>query len=264
MQSCELPAIVLADPPLASALAARMAAAVAVGCLPFGGCLTLRVRAAIALGLLVTALPAAAATARPEPPPLPLLLVGEACVGVGLGLAVAVVIAASSWAGGLLGSVSGLSWADDFDPEGDAQGAGMPRLAWWMGVGGFLLAGGHLAVIGGLVDAVRWLPIGGVFQATGGRAAWTQAVVTLPMLAVSLAVALATPALAAVVVFHVVNGVCLRTVRFAPGPGLLQAAASMILLAAVVLGSEAWTVGFGSRAAAEIEHVLRPTAPSTP
>jgi type III secretory pathway component EscT len=256
----------LADPFLTCGLVARMAAAVAAGCLPLAACTTLRIRAAVVLGLVVTSLPTAAATARPEPPPWPLLLVGEACVGLGLGLAAAVAIAAATWAGGLLGSVAGLSWADDFDPDGDAQGAGMARLAWWLGVAGFFLAGGHLAVVGGLVDAARWLPIGGVFTATGGVSGWTRVVTTLPMLAVSLAVALALPALAAVVAFHVASAVCLRTVRFAPGQGLLQAAAAVVLLAAVMLGSDVWIGpgGFGDRARAQVEQALTADTLTTP
>lgn len=256
----------LANPLLACGLAARMTAAVTVGCLPLTACTTLRIRAAIVLALVVTSLPTAAATVRPEPPPWPLLMAGEACVGVGLGLAAALVIAAATWAGGLLGSVSGLSWADDFDPEGDAQGAGMARLAWWMGVAGFFVAGGHLAIIGGLVDAARWLPVGGVFTAAGGVSGWTLVITTLPMLALSLAVAVALPALAAVVVFHVASAICLRTIRFAPGQGLLQAAAAVVLLAAVVIGSEAWigSTGFGGAARDRIDQIFAADVLATP
>lgn len=257
-------AAAFADPVLVCGLTARMAAAVAMGCLPLASSATVRIRAAVVLGLVVTSLPTAAAAVRPPPPPWPLLLAGEACVGLGLGLAAALVIAAATWAGGLLGSVSGLSWADDFDPDGDAQGAGMARLAWWMGVAGFFVAGGHLAVVGGLVDTARWLPIGSVFTATGGVSAWTLTITTLPMLAVSLAVALALPALTAVVAFHVASAVCLRTVRFVPGQGLLQAAAAVVLLAAVVIGSDAWIGGYGDRARGQVEQALTAGTPTVP
>lgn len=252
------------DPLLACGLTARMAAAVGIGCLPLAACATLRIRAAVVLALVLTSLPMAAATVRPEPPPWPFLIVGEACVGLGLGLSAALVIAAATWAGGLLGSVSGLSWADDFDPDGDAQGAGMARLAWWMGAAGFFLAGGHLAVIGGLVDAARWLPIGGVFTATGDVSGWALMVTTLPMLAASLAVTLALPALVTVVAFHVASAICLRTVRFVPGQGLLQATAAVVLLAAVMIGSDAWIgrEGFGERARERIELIFSSTGPA--
>ena len=250
-----LPESLFAEPVIAAAVLARVGVATAVGLGAVFPESTLRVRAALAILLALVALPPAVAARGAEPlAAWPLVVGGEAVVGLGFGLATALVLAAAAWAGGLLGSASGLSWADDFDPEGDPQSAGMARLCRWLALGGFLAAGGHLAVIAGLVDGVRTLPIGAATPADGPFGAGLAAVVTtLPGAAVALAVALALPALTAVLVFHAVCAVCLRTIRFVPGQGLVQTLAALVLLGAVALGAEAWSAGFGAAARTRLE-----------
>lgn len=241
-----LPALV----PAAGACA-RMAAAIAVGGLPLAGVVPLRVRATLAVALAVVALPHAAAA----PAGLaPLAIVGEAVVGAGLGLVAAAVGAAASWAGAVVGSLSGLSWADDFGPADDPQAAGLARLAAWLGLAGFLAAGGHLAVVAGLVDSFRAIPLGTHPAAIAVRVTGAADV------ALGLALALAGPALAAVVAFHVAAAVCVRTVRFVPGQGMLQAAAAAVALGMVVAGAPAWLEGFGVAARTRIERDLAATA----
>jgi flagellar biosynthesis protein FliR len=247
----------VAEPVVAAGVLARVGVASLVGLAAVFPTATLRIRATLAILLAVVALPLAAAHRGSAPlPAWPLLVAGEAVVGLGFGLAVAIVLAAASWAGGILGSVAGLSWADDFDPEGDAQAAGMARLCRWLALGGFLGAGGHLAVVAGLIDGVRTLPIGAVTPGddtfTAGIAA---AVTSLPDAALALAVSLALPAITAVLVFHLASTVCLRTIRFVPGQGMLQAVAALVLLAAVALGAETWCGGFGVVARARVEGI---------
>lgn len=254
-----LPLEFAADPALAAGVIARMAAAVAVGCLPLLPLVPVRIRAALALGLAVAAWPAAALARGPavSAAPLPLVVVGEACVGLGLGLVAAAVLAAAGWAGSILGSVAGLSWAEDFGPEDGSDTEGVGRLAWWLGLGAFFGAGGHLAVVAGLVDSVRVLPVGTAFGTSslpGGPLA--AIVTTLPALGLSLALALAGAALAAVVAFHVSAAICLRTIRFAPGQGMLQAASALVLIGGLVVGMEAWIGGFGNAARSQIEDRL--------
>jgi flagellar biosynthetic protein FliR len=138
----------LADPVLAGAVLSRMAAAVFAGVLPLTGQVPLTVRVVLAVCLSVLALPVAAQArgGTPAVPPPAAVIIGEAVVGLGLGLVVAAIMAAAAWAGGLLGSVSGLSWADDFaTPAGDPEPTGVARLAWWLGLAGFFAADGHLA-----------------------------------------------------------------------------------------------------------------------
>lgn len=226
---------------------ARVAAATAAGLWSCYPGLTWRIRLALVVALATVALPAARAAA-PAPVGNPLVIVAaEAVVGLGLGAAVAAALAAAAWSGSLLGSVSGLAWADEFggDPGGEAaaDAGGMARLAWWLAAGGFLAAGGPLAIVGGLVDGLRTLPVGTALETTAVNL--VPLATRLPALALALALSLAIPALVAVVTFHVVAAICLRTVRFAPGQGLLQAAAAVVLLAAVILGGDAWIGGAG-------------------
>jgi len=238
----------------------RIAVAVAAGALPVASGVCLRVQAAIVLGLTVAAFPAAraaAAAARLSGPAVWVVL-SEAVIGLGLGLSVAAILSAAAWAGSILGSVTGLSWADDFTPDGDFRTAGMERLAWWMGLAGFFAAGGHLAVVAGLVDSVRSLPVAAVSDWNTGLGGL---VTTMPALGLSLATSLAVPALAAVVAFHLVAAICVRTTQFDPGQGLLQAVASLILVAAVCAGTESWIGGFAAAVEAPIERCVRDLHP---
>jgi flagellar biosynthetic protein FliR len=252
MPADSLPAILSADPALVAGVVARMAAAVAAGGLPVFPWLDMRVRAAATLALAAVALPGAV-PAGDSLSLLPLLL-GEAVVGLGLGLAAALAFAAAAWAGGILATVSGLNWAADFTPDSPAGEGGAARLATWLAVAGFLAAGGHLAVVAGLVDSVGRMPVGTL--AVAGGAGLAELVASLPTAALELALALAAPALAAVLAFHVAAAVCLRAVRFAPGPGLVQVAASLVLLAAIGAGAGAWTTGFAAAARHQIERSL--------
>jgi flagellar biosynthesis protein FliR len=244
--------ILVAEPMIAAAVLARVGVATLVATAAVFPAATLRTRAALGILLAAVALPLAATHPAAEPlGPWPLVVAGEAVVGLGFGLAVALVLAAAAWAGGVLGTAAGLSWADDFDPDGDAQAAGMARLCHWLALGGFLAAGGHLAVVAGILDGMRSLPVGAVV-AGGLTAGVVPLVTTLPTLALALAVSLALPALTAVLVFHAVGAVCLRTIRFVPGQGMVQSLAAIVLLAAVAIGAETWVGGFGTVAREQV------------
>ena len=224
----------------------RILAAVCTGTLPIlpGG--SFRIRLALAVVLAVVAVPMAvvvqaAAPAGSVGPLLP-VLAGELLVGLMMGTAAAAVLSITTWAGGMLGSVSGLSWADDFDPAATGESAGIARLAWWVGLAAFFAAGGQLAVVGGLIESVRHVPVGTAFG--GPPQEWlVRLAMSTPAVAVSLAAMLVLPALAAVVAFHIASAICLRAVLFSPGPGLLQGLASLVLLASLWIGAEAWTGG---------------------
>jgi len=259
MASSSLPALVAADPTLAFGVLVRMAAVVAGGGLAMFPRIDLRVQAALALALAAAALPTAA-VAPPvgRPAALP-LLAGEAAIGFSLGLAVAVVFAAASWAGGLLGSVAGLSWADDFTPDAAGGQGGAAALAGWLAVAGFLAAGGHLAVIAGLLESVARFPVGCL--AAAGPSGLIDLIRPLPAVALELAFSLATPALVAVLAFHVTAALCLRSVRFAAGAGLIQAAASLVLMAAVWQATATWTGGFATAVHRQLDRSLSELRP---
>lgn len=258
MDTSSLPSFLVAEPALAAGVVARMAAAVAAGGLPVFPRLDIRVRVSMALALAAVAAPTAAPAAA-SPALLP-LLAGEAVVGCGLGLAVATVFGAASWAGGILGGVTGLNWADE--PGGDEAGgeAGIARLAGWLAVAGFLAAGGHLAVVAGLVESVQRLPVGAI-TAGGIQDGLLDLAAVLPQVALGLAVSLAAPALTAVIAFHVAAAIGARAIRLTPGAGLLPAAASLVLLAAVLAGAAGWTAGFAAAVQGPLEQALLESRP---
>jgi len=242
---------------VAAGVVARLAAATAVGGLPVTAATSLPVKAACVFGLSVAAWPAASGAAvTAEPTAIVRVVAGEAVVGLALGMAVAAVLAAAAWAGSVLGSVSGLSWADDFAPEGDAQAAGVARLAWWLGLMGFLAAGGHVALVAGLIDTFHALPVGAVSAAGGGFAPLLPLVAAAPATGLSLALLLAGPALAAVLAFHVAAAIAVRVGRVDPGQGLLQSLASLVLLAAVCVAADSWIGGYAALVGAPVERCL--------
>ncbi len=248
---------------VAAGVVARMAAAVAAGAMPLATGTGFRVQAAVAVLLAVAATPAAlAASPTPAVSGASILgiIFGEVVVGLGIGLAAAAVFASASWAGQLLGSVTGLSWADDFGEGSGSESAGVGRLAWWLGLAGFVAAGGHEAIVAGLVDGVRSLPIGAVAAVTA-RDDLLELVASMPSIGLSLAMALALPALAAVLACHLVAAIAVRSVGFDPGQGLLQAVASLVLLAAVCGGTDSWIGGFAAAVQPPLErcfHDVRP------
>jgi len=248
---------------VASGVLVRMAVAVWAGAMPLAAGTGFRVLAAVAVVLAVAATPAALA-ASPTPvvdgSSILGLLFGEALVGLGMGLAAAAVFASASWAGHLLGSVTGLSWADDFGDGPGTESAGVGRLAWWLGLAGFVAAGGHESLVAGLVDAVRSLPVGAMATATA-RDGLLELVATMPSVGLSLAMSLALPALAAVLACHLVAAIAVRSVGFDPGQGLLQAVASLVLLAAVCGGTDCWIGGFAAAVQPPLERCFHDILP---
>lgn len=222
---------------------------------------SIRIRVALAVAFTAVSLPLAVAVQGSTPPatggPVLLMLAGEAAVGLGLGAALAAVVSAGAWAGGVLGSVAGLSWADDFGPDGAAESAGCARFAWWTSAGVFLAAGGLEAVAVGIIDSLRVFPIGAALSASGTlQPGLDHLAAGMPTVAIALALSLAVPALLAVLAFHVTAAIVLRTVPFTPGAGFLQGLAAMVLLAALFCGADAWARRFPSLVQGPIEHVF--------
>jgi len=224
---------------------------------------SIRIRIALAVAFTAVSLPLAVAGQGPVPTatgcPVVLMLAGEAAVGLGLGTALAAIVSAGAWAGGVLGTAAGLSWADDFDPEGGAESAGCARFAWWTSAGVFLAGGGLEAVAVGIIDSLRMLPIGAALPASGPpRPGLDHIAADLAAVAFAVALSLAVPALLAVLAFHVTAAIVLRTVPFAPGPGFLQGLAAVVLLGALFVGADAWARGFPALVQGPIEHVFGP------
>ncbi|MDA1041221.1 MAG: flagellar biosynthetic protein FliR [Planctomycetota bacterium] len=242
---------------IAAGVGCRMLAAVAVATLPAFPGVTIRTRFAVAVALAAAVLPAAVTSHSVAIGPWPLVVAGEAIVGGVIGMAIALVVAASGWAGTVLGSVSGLSWADDFDPGSGEASAGIGRLAWWVGVAAFLAAGGQFVIVTGLLDSFAMLPVGTVLNGDGGFDRLLPVVTAAPALALRIALTLALPAITAVVAFHLASTICLRAVPFSPGAGLLQGLAAVVLLVALWSGLDAW-VGTSSLLMREaLQHVFK-------
>jgi len=228
---------------VAVGLACRVAGLLAV----CGRWLTPGLTPQLRLGLLVVLAVAAAPTAvlavqhaGGDLPPLPLLLGSELLLGAGLGLAVAVIVSAVSTAGGVLASAAGLDWAAAFTPGG-GDGPGVARLCGWLGLAAFVAAGGQRLVIGGLLESCWRLRVGGAATALGrGELPLADLLISLPAVALSLAMTLALPVLVAVVTTHLATAVCLRTVSWGPSPGLLQGIAGLVLLGGLLAGSRQW------------------------
>ncbi len=261
MPLVDIPALPAGALAVAAGVLARMLAVVAVGGMPVTVGAGPRVILAAALAVSVAAFPAAMAaspTRAFDGGSLAALIVIEAVVGASIGAAVAMVVSAAGWAGSMLGSVTGLNWADEFGGEGGGESAGLGRLAWWLGVAGFVAAGGHEAVVGGLVDSVRAIPVG---AALADPRLWAdrmmEAVTTMPAVALSIAVSLALPALVAVLVCHLAVAFCARTVAFDPGQGIVQAVASLVVVAVIGMSADSWIGGFGTLVQSPIEHCLR-------
>ena len=72
---------------------------------------------------------------------------------------------------------------------------------------------------------------------------------------------LAMPALAAVVTCQLVAAISVRSVGFDPGQGLVQAVASLVLLAAVYGGADMWIGGFAAAVQPPLERVFHDVRP---
>lgn len=235
--------------------AARAAGFVAVGTLPVAPGVSLLVRVALVWSLTIAAVPWVLATAPPPSvPSWPLTLLGELLIGGGLGLCVACLAAAAGWAGSVLGSVSGLAWADDHAAAGPSEAdTPLARLAWWLAAAAFLGCGGDRVVMAGLLDSFQWMPSGAAIEQ-----GFAPPLVATLSASFRLAMALAFPALLAVLGFHVTAAIVCRTAPLTPAGGLLQGLAAVVLLAAIWTGSQTWARDIGPAMQAATERAFTP------
>ena len=69
------------------------------------------------------------------------------------------------------------------------------------------------------------------------------------------------PAVAAVLAFHLIAAIAVRSVGLDPGQGLVQALASLVLLASLCGGTDSWIGGFAAAVQPPLErcfHDIRP------
>ena len=250
----DLPPVVLENAPAVALLCvARVAGFVAIGTLPLASGVPVLVRVALVFAMSLAAvswvLPAGLAT--PPATSLPLAAATELALGGILGLSVACVTAAAGWAGGMLGTISGLSWADDYSAGPPEASTPLARLLWWVAAATFVSSGGARILLAGLLESFATLPLGG----------WLDAGISgllLPTLAMAcrLAVAVALPAMMAVLAWHVSATIGCRVIPLSPSTGLLQGTAAAVLLVALWIGSPAWTHGLANAMTASCERVF--------
>ncbi len=240
--------------------AVRMAGFVAVGTVPLTPGVPVMVRLGLAWSLSIAVVPWVLADSMSLPLSSPLLLAlpSELVLGGLFGFSVACVTAAAGWAGGVLGSISGLSWADDFS-NGSAEAATpLARLLWWVSVGAFVWCGGPRVVLACLLDSFTALPPG---EWLGVRH------LSMPLAALAtasrLAVAVALPAMLAVLFWHATAAIACRLLPLSPSTGLLQGSAAIVLMMAIWAGGPIWTAAMAHAMASSCEHVLTLTEPAT-
>ncbi len=249
----DLPPLVVEAAPVALLCAARVAGFVAVGTLPLASGVPLLVRVALAFAMSLAAvcwvLPGE--LAAPPSAALPLAVVAELSLGGMLGLSVACVTAAAGWAGGMLGTISGLSWADDYNAGPPEAATPLARLLWWAAAATFVSSGGARLVLAGLLESFATLPLAG----------WLDVGISgllLPAVAMAcrLAVAVALPAMMAVLAWHVSATIGCRVIPLSPSTGLLQGTAAAVLLVALWIGSPTWTHGLAGAMTASCERIF--------
>lgn len=135
-----------------------------LGTLPVIGQRMVPARARVALAMLIAV---CAQASLPPIPPIPLdsavtflVVLQQIVIGVSLGFAVRIVFAAVEFAGELVGLQMGLNFAGFFDPATGGQTTAVSRFfgvtVSWL----FVVTGGHLLVIAGVMQSFHSFPVG--------------------------------------------------------------------------------------------------------
>lgn len=133
------------------------------GALPVFAQRSVPMRVRVALAFLIAL---AAQATLPAPPPIPLdsavallVVLQQLVIGISLGFAVRIVFAAVEFAGELVGLQMGLNFAGFFDPATGGQTTALSRFfgvtVSWL----FIVTGGHLLVIAGVIQSFHSFPV---------------------------------------------------------------------------------------------------------
>jgi flagellar biosynthetic protein FliR len=169
----------------------------------------------------------------------------NALVGAALGYVSGLILHLFTSAGGIVDLVSGLSIATVFDPlQGDQSGV-FARLFHLTAMTMFIVAGGLLLLVGGLVASVRVLPLDAALQPAPGL---TGLVVTLVSTMVRSAVELALPVLGVLLMLELGFGLA---ARFAPQANVFLLGMPAKILAAITVVGTSWVLFPDAMATAE-------------
>jgi flagellar biosynthetic protein FliR len=168
----------------------------------------LRVVLAMALALVVAPIQGAAFVNIPDSVPMFLVaMAGEALVGAVLGMGVMILLSGAQIAGQIVSQMGGLSLAETFQPDLDAEMPALSNLLYMVGLAVFVAIGGHRMLVGALLDTYSDMPIGQV------RLSDNLGTLTATLLAesFSLAVRGAAPALVGLLLATLAVGLVSRT-----------------------------------------------------
>lgn len=121
----------------------------------------MEVRAAISLAMTVILMFTVPQLAQPLPTPALLVcLLVQCALGFLQGIVFAAVLAAAVAAGDLLDISVGYAFASSVDPTGDTSAhATLSRLLQYVGALAFLAVGGHLWIVGGMIESLHVAPV---------------------------------------------------------------------------------------------------------
>ncbi len=167
-------------------------------------------RVRIGLGVLVTLMVAPALPALPQLNPgtgIGLAIVAEQIIiGLAIGFAMRLIFAAIDLAGALIDLQMGLGFAAYYDPQMPSSSTLTSQLFGILATLIFLALNGHLLLVSVMVESFHWLPI----AATPMGAGLLQTLVSLGAKVFSVAVLLALPMIAAMLITNLTFGVLTR------------------------------------------------------
>lgn len=134
-------------------------------------------------------------------------LAAEALVGAVLGMGVMILLCGAYLAGQLISQMSGLSLAETFQPDVDADVPALSNLLYMVALAMFVAMDGHRLLVGALMDTYDYMPIGQVRLPEGLGAI----VATFFAESFSLAVRGAAPALVGLLLATIALGLVSRT-----------------------------------------------------
>jgi len=167
-------------------------------------------RVRIGLAILITLVVAPALPAMPQVNPgtgLGLAIIGEQIlIGLAIGFAMRLIFAAIDLAGSLIDLQMGLGFAAYYDPQMPSSSTLTSQLFGILATLIFLALNGHLLLVSVMIESFSWLPI----AAAPGGAGLFQILVSLGAKVFSVAVLLALPMIAAMLVTNLTFGVLTR------------------------------------------------------
>ncbi len=136
------------------------------------------------------------------------LIAGELLVGVCIGVIATIPILSVQIAGKLMGTQMGLGIADTVDPNADIQGDTLGQLLFMIAVAAFLAAGGLDAMLAALIESYQRIPAGGLATDNLPLETYTALITS----GNTLAVRIALPVVAIIMVENLVVGYLMKTV----------------------------------------------------